>query len=335
MKLGKSRQQRIIVLTVVAFVLLAIIFILVALDWNDVRQLADKSDWGLTFVALLFTALSYLCLSYSFVTVNRVFGIGIVWRELFEIGIASTTLANVTGFGGAAAYSLRIAVMQRQGKPSGNILAASIFHTYLYIVTLLGLLPVGLIYLTANHQLGEGIATGLRFATVMLILVIIIATAIVFVRPIRSVVLRILNRLWHLFRHRSSISFLNDFDATLTLGAAKIRSYPLALALPLGSMLVNLVFTLVSLWFCFAAIGNQLGLGALMIGFVIGIAAGNLSMVPGGLGVQEASMAGIYALFGVPFTQAVLAAVLFRVVYDFIPFLLSLAMYRRLLRRRS
>jgi uncharacterized protein (TIRG00374 family) len=225
--------------------------------------------------------------------------------------------------------------MQRQGRPSGNILAASISHTYLYVVTLLGLLPLGLIYLIANHQLGEGVATGLRFATVMLILAIIVATAIVFVNPIRSIVLRILNRLWHLFKSRSNISFLSDFDATLTLGAAKIRSHPLALALPLGSMLANLVFTLVSLWFCFAAIGNPLGFGVLVTGFVIGISAGNLSMVPGGLGVQEASMAGMYALFDVPFTQAVLAAVLFRVVYDFVPFFMSLAVYRRLLRRRS
>jgi uncharacterized membrane protein YbhN (UPF0104 family) len=63
MKLDKSRQQRIIALTVVAFVLLAIL--LVALDWNEVRQLVDKANWGLTLVALLFTALSYLCLSCS------------------------------------------------------------------------------------------------------------------------------------------------------------------------------------------------------------------------------------------------------------------------------
>jgi uncharacterized protein (TIRG00374 family) len=333
MKLDKSRQQRIIALTVVAFVLLAIL--LVALDWNEARQLVVEANWGLTLVALLFTALSYLCLSYSFVTVNRLFGIGMVWRELLEVGFVSTALANVTGLGGAAAYSLRLVVMQRQGRPSGNILAVSIFHTYLYVVTMLGLLPLGLIYLIANHQLGEGVATGLRFATVMLILAIIVATAIVFVSPIRSVVLRILNRLWHLFKHRTSISFLSDFDATLTLGAVKIRSHPLALVLPLGSMLANLIFTLVSLWFCFAAIGDPLGFGVLVTGFVIGISAGTLSMVPGGLGVQEASMAGMYALFGVPFAQAVLASVLFRVVYDFVPFFMSLTMYRRLLRTRS
>jgi uncharacterized protein (TIRG00374 family) len=333
MKLDKSRQQRIVALTVVVFVLLAIL--LVALDWNEARQIVIKANWGLTLVALLFTALSYLCLSSSFVMVNRVFGIGMAWRELLKVGFVSTALANVTGLGGAAAYSLRLVVMQRQGTPSGNILAASIFHTYLYVVTLLGLLPVGLIYLIANHQLGEGVATGLRFATVMLVLAIIVATAIVFVSPIRSVVLRILNRLWHFFKHRNSISFLNDFDAALALGAARIRSRPLALALPLGLMLANLIFTLASLWFCFDAIGNQLNLGVLVIGFVVGISAGTLSMVPGGLGVQEASMAGMYALFDVPFAQAVLASVLFRIVYDFIPFFMSLAVYRSLLRRRS
>jgi uncharacterized protein (TIRG00374 family) len=100
-------------------------------------------------------------------------------------------------------------------------------------------------------------------------------------------------------------------------------------------MLANLVFTLASLWFCFDAIGNPLGLGVLVTGFVIGISAGTLSMVPGGLGVQEASMAGMYALFGVPFAQAVLASVLFRVVYDFVPFLASLAVYRSLLRQQG
>ncbi|MEI2691160.1 MAG: lysylphosphatidylglycerol synthase domain-containing protein [Anaerolineae bacterium] len=56
-------------------------------------------------------------------------------------------------------------------------------------------------------------------------------------------------------------------------------------------------------------------------------------MAPGGLGVQEGSMSGIYALFGVPFQQAVLAAILFRVLYYFVPYLFSLSLYRRLLRR--
>jgi uncharacterized membrane protein YbhN (UPF0104 family) len=43
-------------------------------------------------------------------------------------------------------------------------------------------------------------------------------------------------------------------------------------------------------------------------------------------------MAGVYALLGAPFQQAVLAAILFRVVYYFIPYIISLAFYGRLLR---
>jgi uncharacterized protein (TIRG00374 family) len=329
-KVKGDRRQRIIVLTVIVVAL--IVVLLVALDWREARQLVDEADWELTLIALLFTAISYFCLSYSFVTVNKVFGIGVVWRELFEIGFVSTALANVTGLGGAAGHSLRLVAMQRRRITSGNILAASIFHSYLYGVAMFSLLPLGLIYFIVNHPLGGGVATGLKFATGMLVLAIIVATAIVFVSSIRSVVLRNLNKVWHLFKHRNSISFLNDFDATMTLGAATIRSRPLALALPLGLMVANWVFTVVSLWFCFAAIGNPLGLGVLVTGFAIGISAGVLSMVPGGLGVQEASMAGMYALFGVPFAQAVLASVLFRVVYDFVPFAVSLGFYRRVMR---
>jgi uncharacterized protein (TIRG00374 family) len=325
-----DRQRRIIVIAVIGVVLVCVL--LIVLDWSKARELAGEADWELTLVALLFTAISYFCLSYGFVTVNRVFGIGMAWRELFEIGFVSTALANVTGLGGAAGHSLRLVVMQRRGVTSGNILAASIFHSYLYGVAMFSLLPLGLIYLIVSHTLSEGVATGLRFATGMLVLAIIVATVIVFVRPIRSVVLRILNKIWHLFKHRSSISFLSDLDVTLTLGAATIRSRPLALALPLGLMVANWVFTVVSLWFCFDAIGNPLGLGILVTGFAIGISAGALSMVPGGFGVQEASMAGMYALFGVSFTQAFLAAVLFRIVSDFIPFVVSLGFYRRVMR---
>jgi uncharacterized protein (TIRG00374 family) len=333
MNVKGDRRQRITALAVIVVVLVCVL--LIVLDWREVRELMSKADWELTLIALLFTAISYFCLSYGFVTVNRVFGIGMAWRELLEIGFVSTALANVTGLGGAAGHSLRLVVMQRRGVTSGNILAASIFHSYLYGVAMFSLLPLGLIYLIVSHPLSEGVATGLIFATAMLVLAIIIATAIVFVSPIRSVVLRILNRLWHLFKHRNSISFLSDLNTTMTRGAATIRSRPLALALPLGLMIANWVFTVASLWFCFDAIGNPLDLGVLVIGFAIGISAGALSMVPGGFGVQEASMAGMYALFGVSFTQAFLAAVLFRVVSDFIPFVVSLGLYRRVMRGPS
>ena len=69
-------------------------------------------------------------------------------------------------------------------------------------------------------------------------------------------------------------------------------------------------------------------------GFAVGVAAGVMSMVPGGLGVQEGSMAGAYHLLGVPLEQGVLVAFLFRLVYYMVPFGVSLLFYRNVLRER-
>jgi len=100
-----------------------------------------------------------------------------------------------------------------------------------------------------------------------------------------------------------------------------------------GLVVAYWVFMLVVLWFCFYALGGTIKPDVLITGFTIGISAGNLSMVPGGFGVQEASMAGVYALLGVPLTQALLAVILFRIVYDIIPYIASWGLYRSVLKQ--
>ena len=81
-----------------------------------------------------------------------------------------------------------------------------------------------------------------------------------------------------------------------------------------------------ALWFCFYALGYLLNFGDLIAGFVIGIVSGVLSMIPGGLGIQEGSMAGIFTLLGSTFEQAILASILFRVVYYILPYIVSLVL---------
>ena len=75
--------------------------------------------------------------------------------------------------------------------------------------------------------------------------------------------------------------------------------------------------------------------GVVVTGFAVGVAAGVMSMVPGGLGVQEGSMAGAYHLLGVPLEQGVLVSFLFRLVYYMVPFGVSLLFYRNDLRERA
>ena len=58
-------------------------------------------------------------------------------------------------------------------------------------------------------------------------------------------------------------------------------------------------------------------------------------MLPGGMGVQEGSMVGIYVLLGVDYERAVLASVLFRAIYYLVPFAASLLLYARILRGQT
>jgi uncharacterized protein (TIRG00374 family) len=176
------------------------------------------------------------------------------------------------------------------------------------------------------------VTIGVVLAIGVLVFLLILATAMFFAQSIRAAILQTLNRIWHFFVRRDITPFLSNLDDSLTLGVTSIRDRPLVLVLSVGLLAVDWTSAVVVLGFCFGALGGSLNPGVLLTGFAIGISAGNLSMVPGGLGVQEASMAGIYALLGVSFEQAVAASILFRIVYDFIPFFISLVFYRQLLR---
>ena len=117
----------------------------------------------------------------------------------------------------------------------------------------------------------------------------------------------------------------------MTAGVTAIKDRPQLLLLVIICVIAEWAFMLVGFWFCFRALGSPVSPGILITGFAVGISVGNLSMFPGGLGTQEASMAGVFSLLGVAFERGVLASILFRVVYDFIPFIISLFFYKRLL----
>ena len=167
----------------------------------------------------------------------------------------------------------------------------------------------------------------------LLIVIFILGTLVVFARPVRGWIIRLVARAGGKVTKRDLQPSLEEFELTVTRGVSASRQHPAQLLAMLVLVTADWTFSLVAMYFCFDALGEPLKLGVLTTGYAIGVLAGVLSMIPGGLGVQEGSMAGIYALLGVPLQTAILAAVLFRVVYYFIPYLVSLGLYRRLLAR--
>jgi uncharacterized membrane protein YbhN (UPF0104 family) len=88
---------------------------------------------------------------------------------------------------------------------------------------------------------------------------------------------------------------------------------------------------IMSLGYCFSAFGEAIGFGKLLVGFTAGIAAGAVSFIPAGLGIQEGSMAGVFVLLSISLETSVLAILLFRTVYYLLPFALSFAFFGKLI----
>jgi uncharacterized protein (TIRG00374 family) len=332
---NKRRRERLIVS---AAILLLVLLgaVVVALDWEQGRQvLLGQAEWRLVLVALVLTTISYVCLSYSFAAISKIFGIQLGRRDLFEIGFVSYALSHLVASGGAAGYSLRVLLIKRRSLPVRDVLAASLFHSMLNNLLLFVLVPIGLVYLLTNYPLPWNTAVGIGAVAGVLLVLIVLMAAVFFVGPFRSVVLGVVELGWRKVTRRNIERQLKDLDSTLRRANIAIHNRPTLLVWPLVLVIADWVSAVAVLGFCFGALGDPLEPGVLLTGFSIGVVVGLLSMVPGGLGVQEGSMAAVYILLGVPFEQAALATVLFRVVYYLVPFLVSLVFYRRLLRGKS
>lgn len=305
--------------------------LIIALDWNQMQQVIRQANWLLAVPCFLFTALSYFCLGISLAMVFRVFRIKEDFGYLVKIGLASNAASYILNVGGATGVSLQYVLLKRRGLDTESILAPSLFQLYLSGLMLIVLLPISLLYILFSRQLPFGPALGISIVTAILVLLLVLASITVFSSRARNTLLHGLGRLVHFIIRRKIDTALNDFDDAMSHGVRSIRQHPKVLWIFLLVAVGDWGGTIAALWCCFAALGTFVGPGVLMTGFSLGITAGFISMVPGGLGVQEGSMVGIYSLLGIPVRTAVLAAIMFRIVYYFVPFLISIGFFHQLL----
>jgi uncharacterized protein (TIRG00374 family) len=318
---------------IVLVAMIGLIFIVV--DWSRIRAALMQASWKPIPFALVATVASYACISFSFAQVSRLMAVEMRLGDLAVVGFVSTVLNHLVSGGGAAGYSVRFMLMHRHGVSMREVVAISILHFLLTSLMMIAMLPVSLLYLGLNASISQTTAILLGVSALVIILLTLLAIGLVFWGTMRRKVVRVLAKGTYSLVHRDVKEPLERFESTVALGTQAMREHPLSMVLIMLLIMTDWAFSLTALWFCFRAFDTALSPGQSISGFVIGTVAGVASLFPGGLGIQEASMAGVFALFGVPFETAVLASVLFRVVYSIVPYLVSLGFYRQILRRRG
>ena len=319
---------------VVLVVLFGVLVAAVAADWTSARRVLRAADWRLLAPALAVTALSYVCSSAAYAQACRAFGVASRTIRLLLAGFVSMAVNNLITLGGAG-YAVGAILLRDRDAGLRDIAAASAFNSYLYFAVGTTCLPLSLLYVIVGRHVPQRAEAGLVLVVVLGCLLAVLVNLAVLLPRFRSSLLRFLGRTLRRLTRRDAESRLMAFDESFTIGLAWLRARPGRFVGLLAAIIGDWLFCVAAIWLCFAALGIRLHAGVMLSGFFIAIAAGALSMLPGGMGVQDGSMAGVYALLGVPFGPALLAAVLFRVVYYLIPFALGLAVYGRLMRTVS
>jgi uncharacterized protein (TIRG00374 family) len=260
----------------------------------------------------------------------RVFGVEFDKLYLLRVGFVSNVLSNLIAI--PASLALRLLVLGRHGVTPSQTVGSSLLLSYFKNLAFFILIPLSLVYIIFSYPLAFGGVAIMVLLIVILVIVIAVAIFILYNTRIRVFVLMVLGKIWHFITHKSIEKRLSDFGDTVTQGILQLKYKPKLLLLIAVLIIGEVAAMITGLSFGFKALGIPVHLGVLITGFNFGITLTVISFIPGDLGVQEASIAGILAIFGVPFSQGVLGAMLFRVLYYFVPFIVSLGFYWSLLR---
>lgn len=305
----------------------------VILDWKASKEVLVGTDWHYVPWVLGLTFLSYGCASLGFVLVGEAFGLKVKRFSLFRVGIITMAVNNLVSMGGVAGHTIRVALLRNRDAAGGEILAASIFHSYLYTLSVTAGLPASLVYLYASRQFTAAESAGLAAGFLLSIVIFGTMSLLVFSRRFRirvfDLVCRAAARVFRKDLHGS----MGRFHTSLSEGVRGFRKgrWLLITLLIAGDW----VFCILALFLCFRAFGMSPRAGVLVMGFFAGISMGIVSMIPGGLGVQEGSMAGMYHLFGLSFEGALFTTILFRILYYLVPAAIGLVIYWHYLHAES
>jgi uncharacterized protein (TIRG00374 family) len=242
------------------------------------------------------------------------------WFAVVAAGLAGNAVTNVLPAGDAAGATVQFGMLAKAGidtdNAAGGMTAASVLN-------LGGLLALPVLTLPVVLG-GAGVSAGLQHTALLglVFFALFALTGIVLMttdRPL-AVLGRFAQRLWNrLPGHLPKITGLdrrllgqrNDIRSTLG------RNWRVAVLLVVG----RLGFDFLSLLFALRATGGHPRPSLVLLAYAAAAIVALVPLTPGGLGIVEASLAGLLVLAGVPGAEAFVATLAYRLASYWLPVL--------------
>lgn len=327
------RQKQFFLAKIIFGALLVIIIAIFIFDGRAIQNALHQAQWHLILVAMIFTCVSLFFATESLVIICKIFDLHIPRRKLFKVSFITVALNNLIQAGGVAGYSVRILLLKTKKVGAEEILSASLFHSYLNLLVIIIFLPFSFTFLWLSEKFTTKTEIILGLAVLISVLLFVFFTLLFVYHGFRfkcaNAICNTVNRI----TKKDFGATFNDLHIALTNGIELVKKRKSQMVWLILVLLIDWACTLSVLWLSFKTLGITMTPGVMLTGLFIGVVAGQVSVIPGGIGVQEGSSAGIYSLLGIPFGIAIIALILYRFIYYIVPFLVAMFMYWRILHK--
>ncbi len=320
--------RRGLVLSLGAAAALAILAALVGARLDEVRKAGESVSWLWVGGGLLCALASHAMVGLALSETLAVLGHSLGGPSVLGIALVSTTSNYLLSTGGVTGFALKAHLLHKRRVPVATTITASAVTSAILYAVLAVILAQGLAALLLG---GGGARVAVLESALGLLGLLAVAGFLLTAFFSRSVRGRLSHRLFRM-TNRAAFSLSSkeippedfaEFEVQLTQGLARIRAGKGRLTATILYTCLDWGFAMASLWMCFRAVRVTLPLGRLSAAFTTGQAATLIPVLPGGLGAAEGSIAALMGGFGIAAGTALVAAMLFRLVYYVIPSLLS------------
>lgn len=310
------------IITVITFLALAITaYALREQIVETLKNLSQANPWPI--LLLLPLAISnHICQGKLYQRMFRILGENYRIKSMFRLSLEMNFVNNVFPSGGVSGFSYLSIRMKGEGTTTGKSTLVQIMRFALLFVSFQILLGLGLLMLAFSGDasnfvmLVAGSLATLLFVGTALVLYLISNKQRM--NAFFTGFTRGLNRLIHVIRpkHPETISItrvervFTELHENYQLLKRNIRQ----LKQPLGYALMANILEITAIFSVFAAFGYLINPGAIIIAYAVANFAGIVSILPGGIGIYEGLMTGVFAAAGVPPGISLPVVIAFRVV---------------------
>lgn len=306
--------------SIVIFIIFAIgIYFLIPkiLDEKNVISLALKVKKPYLFFALVCEFASYLGSASLMGVILLRLGYAISFKDRFRLGSIAAFAIHFFPVSSLGESAIDFYFLRKRHVSAGSILLLFILRTLVTASAFLILFALSLLFVPSSPDLS------FSPRIISLILFTLISSGIVYLviayknqeRFFRLVAkLSILiNKILHLFKKKPiSESKVKEIFDDLNQGIGLFSNRKRSTIEAIASGLLYWLGDIACLYFVFLSLGHHVNFGILILGYCVSTLLGQISLIPGGLGVTEGSMSLMYSALGVPLSLAIAGVLIFR-----------------------